>query len=322
MATENSGLATQRAGLPVKFEDLRKFVLVGRDKLAAVKAEIHAIDKLEIATGVKEQKREEAVWLAGALLDAELRMGELLPKIERLGSTRGTKWLPTGITKKQSHYFQTLAANPEIVEQVKADAFQEDDLPTRSEVLRRVKERQREAERANLKTPPFPEGKYSVLLADPPWQFDNAGLPESAESHYPTMPTDDISNLPIPTLCTQGTVLFLWATNAMLEDALQVCNAWGFNYKSNIVWIKPAGPSMGWFVKSRHELLLICTRQDNPHPKEKPTSWFEAPTSKHSRKPDLIYSMIEEMYPGPYLELFARETKKGWSSYGNEIVIP
>jgi hypothetical protein len=114
-----------------------EIVLIGREKLTAVRAYIKAIDKVGIAKGVRGQKMEEAQMLAGALLDAEARIGELLPKAERLGSTRGTKWLPEGITKKQSHFFQTLADNKDVIEEVKADAEIEEDLPTRMEVLRR-----------------------------------------------------------------------------------------------------------------------------------------------------------------------------------------
>jgi 16S rRNA G966 N2-methylase RsmD len=139
-----SDIVKRTSALPEKIEDLTKFVLIGREKLTAVRAYIKAIDKVGIAKGVRGQKMEEAQMLAGALLDAEARIGELLPKAERLGSTRGTKWLPEGITKKQSHFFQTLADNKDVIEEVKADAEIEEDLPTRMEVLRRVKEREKE----------------------------------------------------------------------------------------------------------------------------------------------------------------------------------
>ncbi|MDI6788328.1 MAG: MT-A70 family methyltransferase [Planctomycetota bacterium] len=175
------------------------------------------------------------------------------------------------------------------------------------------------APKENKLTIPLPEGKYSIIYADPPWQFDNAGFTESAESHYPTMSTNQICQMPILDLCTNDTTLFLWATNAMLEDALKVIKEWGFNYKSNMVWIKDKGPSIGWFVQSRHELLLIATKPNNLHPKIKPTSWFKAQVTKHSEKPDLVYDLIEKMYDGPYLELFARRRRKNWQTYGNEI---
>jgi len=177
----------------------------------------------------------------------------------------------------------------------------------------------REQKRTKLKTQPLPDKKFRVIYADPPWQFANSGFSESAETHYPTMPTDEICLMPIETLCTKQTVLFIWATNAMLEDALRVIKEWGFKYKSNLVWIKDKGPSIGWFVQSRHELLLIATREENMHPNKKPLSWFKAEVSKHSKKPEVVYKTIETMYEGPYIELFARNTTKGWDNYGNEI---
>jgi hypothetical protein len=115
-------------------------------KLDAVRSLIHAIDKLPLAKEVREQKKEEAQMLAGALLDAEARMGELLKVIDKKESYTGFQQrhsvLPVGISKKQSHYFQQLAEHPDVIEQVKAKAREEDDLPTRTEVLRCIKEQE------------------------------------------------------------------------------------------------------------------------------------------------------------------------------------
>lgn len=166
---------------------------------------------------------------------------------------------------------------------------------------------------------PLPKGKYNIIYADPPWKFNNSGFKESAASHYKTMPTDNICTMPIKDLCGPTTILFIWATNAMLEDALKVVKAWGFDYKSNFAWIKNKGPQIGWFTISRHELLLICTSKENLHPKIKYVSWFKGNVSKHSKKPELVYDMIETMYKGPYIELFARNKRKGWKSFGNEV---
>lgn len=144
-----NSLTKTKINLPANIEELTKFVLIGREKLVSVRAFIRAIDKLGLAKDVREQKKDEAQQLAGALLDAESKIGELLKNIKTkpitdsaTGRTIGSeKSLPTGISKKQSHFFQTLASNPEIVEQVKAEAIENDDLPTRTEVLRKVKEK-------------------------------------------------------------------------------------------------------------------------------------------------------------------------------------
>ena len=144
-------LQTINRNLPSKIEDLTRFVLIGREKLVAVRAEIRAMDKIGLAKDVREQKKGEAQELAGALLDAETRIGEILAKIPkeptetssggRFGGSK--KILPEGITHKQSHWFQALAENKDIVEKVKVEAIRNEDLATRTEVLRQIKEKRR-----------------------------------------------------------------------------------------------------------------------------------------------------------------------------------
>lgn len=169
-----------------------------------------------------------------------------------------------------------------------------------------------------LKTPELPKGKYQVIYADPPWQFDNAGFEQSAASHYPTMSTEEIMKLKVPS--DNDSILFLWATNAMLEDALEVMKGWGFVYKSNIVWVKKRGVGIGWFVDSRHEMLLIGVKGSGLHPLWKSCSWIEADSNKHSKKPEIFYEIIEKMYPKQrYIELFARNKRDRWISFGNEL---
>ena len=137
-------LAKRQITLPESIKDLTRFVLIGREKLIAVRAEIRAIDKIGLATEVKNQKREEAQDLAGALLDAEVKIGELLKSRDTSTFKKGgEKDLPVGITKFQSSQFQAMAKNPEIIEQVKAEAEENDDLPTRTEVLRKIKENEK-----------------------------------------------------------------------------------------------------------------------------------------------------------------------------------
>ena len=136
--------------LPFRLQDLTKFVLVGREKLVSIRAEMRAIDKIGLATEVKEQKREEANMLAGALLDAEAKIGEILGKSEsryKVTGRRGSDFLPQGITYKQSSQFQALSENLDLIEVVKAEAMENDDLPTRMEVLRKIKEKKKEAGR-------------------------------------------------------------------------------------------------------------------------------------------------------------------------------
>lgn len=177
----------------------------------------------------------------------------------------------------------------------------------------------KEEKKQRLSHPPLPEGKFRVIYADPPWQYDNSGFEQSAASHYPTMSTADICNLPIRDLAGEDAVLFLWVTNPFLEDGLKVCRAWGFEYKTNMVWVKNRGPGIGWFTQGRHELLFIATKGNGMHPKRKPLSVIESEVLGHSRKPPEVYGLIEEMYDGPCIELFARQSRHGWEAWGNEL---
>lgn len=169
---------------------------------------------------------------------------------------------------------------------------------------------------ANKPKPAPPEGKYSVIYADPPWQYSNSGFTTSAANQYLTMPTQEICNLPIGELANDNAVLFLWATSPMLKDALRVCEAWGFDYKTNFVWIKNHHTG-GFYCYGQHELLFIATKGSMlPNTNGLRSSVISAPRREHSRKPDEVYDIIEAMYDGPYIELFARTKREGWAGWG------
>ena len=188
-----------------------------------------------------------------------------------------------------------------------------------ADAFKNINKQKRERMHEEKRTRELPTGKYAVIYADPPWQYDNSGFNESADNQYPTMPLDEICELPIGDLADETTVLFLWATNPLLPEALQVMASWGFEYKTNIAWIKDAGRGKGWYLKSKHELLLIGVKSETPHPIERPDSCFEADRGNvHSRKPEKAYEIIESMYPGNKVELFSRVERDGWDSWGNE----
>lgn len=186
---------------------------------------------------------------------------------------------------------------------------------------RAIREVKRKAIKSEISTLPPPQGKYRVLYADPPWKYNNSGFTTSAENQYPTMPTDEICNLPIKDLVDENAVLFLWATSPLLEDALKVCKEWGFTYKTNFVWVKNQHTG-GFYCYGQHELLLIATKGSMlPNAKGMRSSVINAARREHSRKPDEVYSIIEAMYDGPYIELFARSKREGWSGWGVEYGI-
>lgn len=168
--------------------------------------------------------------------------------------------------------------------------------------------------------------QYPVLYADPPWRFgvrsEVTGREKSAENHYPTMDSADIADLfrEIGEPATDDAVLFLWATNPMLHDALRVMAAWGFDYVHHWIWDKEVAGT-GYWGRDRHELLLIGRRGDvaSPLPGSQPETVYRERKGPHSAKPDFFAETIERLYPSmPRLELFCRSPRPGWDVWGYE----
>jgi len=178
----------------------------------------------------------------------------------------------------------------------------------------------------NADSPPLPRGVYRVIYADPPWEYGDKRTNDqksgSAESQYPTMSVSELCGLGVRDIAANDSVLFLWATAPCLSEAMQVIEAWGFKYKAQFVWDKLKGFN-GHYNDVRHELLLIATRGSwVPEIDKLDPSIIAERRTKHSRKPDLFYELIERMYPAgdsTHVELFARRSRKGWQSWGNQI---
>jgi N6-adenosine-specific RNA methylase IME4 len=172
---------------------------------------------------------------------------------------------------------------------------------------------------------PLPrDRRWPILLADPPYPFTAyaaaSGLDRSAERHYPTLPIKEIFGLPVGNLATRDAALFLWCTSPRLPDGLRVMAAWGFEYRTAIVWVKHT-IGLGYWVRNQHELLLIGARgkMRSPPPAARPSSVVVSARREHSRKPDEVYTLIEAAYPNlPKIELFARAARPGWDCWGNE----
>ena len=160
--------------------------------------------------------------------------------------------------------------------------------------------------------------KFPCIYADPPWQYGNQSTRAATDNHYPTMSLSDICSLPIAKVAAENAHLHLWTTNAFLFDAKKVIEAWGFEYKSVMVWVKPQ-MGIGNYWRVSHEFLLLATRGRLPFQNRAQMSWAQAERTTHSSKPDLFRRKIELVSPAPRLELFARIKTPGWSSWGNDI---
>ena len=173
--------------------------------------------------------------------------------------------------------------------------------------------------------------KFATVLADPPWRFQNSTgkmAPEHKRlSRYSTLSFDEIGCLPVSSLLADTAHLYLWIPNALRPYGLTVLQKWGFEYKSNIVWYKvrkDGGPDrrgVGFYFRNVTEMILFGVRGRNARtlaPGRRQENIIVSRKREHSRKPDEQYDLIESCSPGPYLELFARGTRKGWVAWGDQ----
>lgn len=173
--------------------------------------------------------------------------------------------------------------------------------------------------------------KFSTILADPPWQFQNRTgkmAPEHKRlSRYPTMKLQEIKDLPVEAIADERAHLYLWVPNALLAEGMQVMEHWGFKYKTNMIWYKirkDGGPDrrgVGFYFRNVTEIILFGVRGKNIRtlqPGRSQENIISSRKREHSRKPDEQYDIIESCSWGPYLELFARGKRKGWVTWGNQ----
>ena len=165
--------------------------------------------------------------------------------------------------------------------------------------------------------------RYPVIYADPPWRYENPPIGATSraiENHYPTMTLEEICALPVSDLATDDAILYLWATAPKLAECMDVIKAWGFEYRTNLVWDKEK-IGMGYHARNQHELLLVCKRGNIPPPEAgtQPSSVYREARGAHSAKPHFFYEMIEAAYPQlPKMEMFCRSPREGWAVWGNQ----
>lgn len=173
--------------------------------------------------------------------------------------------------------------------------------------------------------------RFHTVLADPPWQFQNKTgkvAPEHKRlNRYGTMTLDEIGDLPVASICVEPAHLYLWVPNALLPEGLRVMKAWGFQYKSNLIWHKvrkdggPDGRGVGFYFRNTTEIILFGVRGKDARtlaPGRRQVNIIKSMKREHSRKPDEQYKIIEACSPGPFVELFARGPREGWVTWGNQ----
>lgn len=215
---------------------------------------------------------------------------------------------------KTAERFMLIAANSSRVTNLEE--------PSLRKALEAISDGPLKAPRPTIDPPAAPDGEFQIIYADPPWRYEIPGgqTPQAraVERHYPTMTDEAIAALDVP--AAAESVCFMWATNPKLREALEVLEAWGFEYRTNLAWVKDR-IGMGYYVRGQHELLLIGRRGEFPVPHEsrRPSSVLSEPRGQHSAKPNRAYDLIEAMWPtASRIELFARQDRPGWARWGAE----
>ena len=169
----------------------------------------------------------------------------------------------------------------------------------------------------------FPTKRYQLILADPPWEYENKNTGRTNNSgackKYATMSVEEIKNLPISDIAMKDSCLFLWATTPLLPEAFEVMKAWGYQYKTAIYWRKIMSLGMGFWFRGQVEVCLFGIRGNIKAFRCQKPNFIETKVRNHSQKPDEMYGLIEELDINPKIEIFAREKREGWDAWGNQV---
>lgn len=267
-------------------------------------------------------------------LRAERRAGELLLEAgfgQHGGDRKSSNGLlleDMGVGKMQSSRWQQVANVPsETFEQYLAKTRDSGKLITTAGVVKLAARQPRQVEPQQLGAAAecydslreIMGRKFGCIYADPPWAYSNQSTRAATDNHYDTLTVDELINWPIEQLAADDAHLHLWTTNAFLPESFRIIEAWGFEYKSCFVWVKPQ-MGIGNYWRVSHEFLLLGVRGDAKRFNDRALrSWLEAKRGKHSAKPGEVREMIERASPGPYLELFGRLAVGGWTVIGNQV---
>lgn len=322
--------ALQKAGTVHEAKDIR-------DKAEAVRCYMRQVgESLEAQNFAAEVK-----------LRAERRAGELLAGMEKNRGggdhrshdvTSAPTLADIGIQKMQAHRWQTIAALPEGEFEQHVEGVKEAGRElTSAGVFKAARQwvAQQPTEPEVIDVPPQSEfagqhvvdlaalvsagARFRTVYADPPWRYGNQATRSATGNHYATMSVEEICAEPVAALVEDDAHLHLWTTNAFLFDARLVIEAWGFTYKSCFVWVKPQ-MGIGNYWRVSHEFMLLGTRGRLPFEDRGQMSWAAVERTKHSRKPREIRERVEAVSPGPYLEMYGRESMPApWTVYGNQI---
>lgn len=331
-----SNLARRTAaevGALAKLEGARELLAAAQslDEVRAVRDGAEAVRMLCGKARLSLEVQNEA---AEVKLRAERRAGEMLAVAEiRDGRPNGDSVSPLqalGVARHESSRWQRIASIPEPdFDAHVAEAHRDRRELTTLATLRLAKHLTASDPQVRPPLHIVPSGEsglrgldgtFAGIVADPPWQYDNKAARAAAAGHYPTLTVEQICDLDVADHATENAHLYLWTTTSFLPDAFRVLAAWGFTYKTNLVWVKPQ-LGIGNYFRVSHEHCLFGVRGKLTTSSNNIPSWFSARRGQHSRKPDRLTEIVEASTPGPWLEMFYRQgllLRPGWTYWGNE----
>lgn len=165
---------------------------------------------------------------------------------------------------------------------------------------------------------------FKTAIIDPPWPYERASASEKLKGYvsqennkqYETLSVERLKELPVGSVVSS--YIFLWTVGPFLKEGIELLEAWGFEYKTQLCWHKNTGLGVGYWFRGDHELVLLGKRKGQPSIRTNVRSIFASPRLRHSEKPQTIHEIVEKHFPGPYLEMFGRKEREGWTIVGNE----
>jgi len=342
-----SGATESGVNLPALLARAGQRLLDARDAAEVLEAKHLAEAALHYAKVTQAANETHADCLR-IITRAEMRMadeidrGQASGEVHHHGKVQTSDLKPAtyddlGIDKRRVGEWREIRdAGESVVENAITKALDEGRAPTKADIYAAAKElravdasERREARIEKIAEISRGNGelstaiRYPIIYADPPWRYENPPIGSTSraiENHYPTMSLEEICDLPVGELATDDALLYLWATAPKLAECMQVIDAWGFTYRTNIVWDKEK-IGMGYHARNQHEILLIAKRGEIPPPPPgtQPASIHREARGEHSAKPVFYYEMIEAAYPQlPKIELFSRSPRAGWGAWGNQ----
>ncbi len=307
------------------------------ESLPAIASIVHRADVTRIAARKAKLSEEACLDWAEFSLDAQREAGRMLssmPEVKRGGDQKsnghGDRLTldDIGVSHNQSKRWQAVASLPDEDYQAYKEKARAKGEITRAGAIKLAK--QTHAAEAAAAPVIVPDGTFSTIVADPPWRYGNTSTRGAAEDHYPTMTIEELCDLGVAReRAADQAHLYLWSTAGHLPEAFKVMEAWGFTYKTYLVWVKPQ-MGMGNYFRVSTELVLFGIRGDMRTQDMGIMNYFTAPRGKHSSKPQAFYDLVAKASPGPYLEMFSRCYKdtqvtcmcshclRDWTVWGNQ----